>query len=135
MKKIRLTESQFNRLIKETVRNILNEDSVYTQLVNTFGKDFDEEWNVASETEQKEELEDEIYKATAQLAGGNPGRNTVMFRDLVEMLQRKFNFTYVGADDERECHVFENGQYPLTVFPVYYYENQGEIRIANMYIM
>ena len=51
------------------------------------------------------------------------------------MLQRKFNFTYVGADDERECHVFENGQYTLTVFPVYYYENQGEIRIANMYIM
>ena len=135
MKKIILTESQFNRLIKETVRDILNEDSTYTQLVNTFGKDFDEEWNVSSETEQKEELEDEIYKATAQLAGGNPGRNTVMFRDLVEMLQRKFNFTYVGADDERECHVFENGQYTLTVFPVYYYENQGEIRIANMYIM
>ena len=135
MKKIRLTESQFNKLIKETVRDILNEDSTYTQLVNTFGKDFDEEWNVASETEQKEELEDEIYKATAQLAGGNPGRNTVMFRDLVEMLQRKFNFTYVGADDERECHVLENGQYTLTVFPVYYYENQGEIRIANMYIM
>ena len=50
MKKIRLTESQFNRLIKETVRNILNEDSTYTQLVNTFDKDFDEEWNVASET-------------------------------------------------------------------------------------
>ena len=46
MKKIRLTESQFNKLIKETVRDILNEDSTYTQLVNTFGKDFDEEWNV-----------------------------------------------------------------------------------------
>lgn len=135
MKKIRLTESQFNKLIMESVRNILKENSTYTQLVNTFGKDFDEEWNVASETEQKEELEDEIYKATAQLAGGNPGRNTVMFRDLVDMLQNEFYFTYVGADDERECHVFENGQYVLTVFPVYYYEKQGEMRIANMYIM
>ena len=80
-------------------------------------------------------MEDEIYKVTAQLDGGNIGRKTVMFRDLVEMLQRKFNFTYVGADDEREGHVFENGQYTLTVFPVCYYENQGEIRIANMYIM
>ena len=135
MKKIRLTESQFNKLIMESVRNILKENSTYTQLVNSFGKDFDEEWNVASETEQKEELEDEIYKATAQLAGGNPGRNTVMFRDLVDMLQNEFYFTYVGADDERECHVVENGQYVLTVFPVYYYEKQGEMRIANMYIM
>ena len=134
MKKIRLTESQFNKLIKETVRDILNEDSTYTQLVNTFGKDFDEEWNVASETEQKEELEDEIYKATAQLAGGNPGRNTVMFRDLVEMLQRKFNFTYMDSEDRRRCHNFSNGQYLLTVFPSDYSENQGEMRIFNIHL-
>lgn len=133
MKKIRLTESDLYRLIKESVRNILKEDYSYNGFVGSIGDEFDDDWD--DDSERRDALENKIWKAIVQLAGGHPKRNSVMFRDLVEMLQRKFNFTYVGADDERECHVFENGQYVLTVFPVYYYEKQGEMRIANMYIM
>ena len=69
-----------------------------------------------------------------QLAGGHPKRNSVMFRDLVEMLQSKFNFTYMDSEDRRRYHNFSNGQYLLTVFPSDYSENQGEMRIFNIHL-
>ena len=132
MKKIRLTESDLYRLIKESVRNILKEDYSYNGFVGSIGDEFDDDWD--DDSERRDALENKIWKAIVQLAGGHPKRNSVMFRDLVEMLQRKFNFTYMDSEDRRRCHNFSNGQYLLTVFPSGYSENQGEMRIFNIHL-
>ena len=46
MKKIRLTESDLYRLIKESVKNILKEDYSYNGFVGSLGGDFDDDWEV-----------------------------------------------------------------------------------------
>ena len=135
MKKIiRLTESDFQRIVKESVNRVLSEELTYTQLKNILGVDDNDEWNAAAEAERKEELESEVWRAIVKLAGGNPRKNVFEFGDLVNMLNSQFGFKYVGCDEEEESHKFENGKDKLFIYPVHFYCRQGKMKIDNMHI-
>lgn len=52
--RIRLTETDLHRIVKEAVKRIVREDMKYGGIVNNIGTDdVDDEYNVAAETEKK----------------------------------------------------------------------------------
>lgn len=52
--RIRLTEADLHRIVKEAVKRIVREDMKYGDIVNNIGADeVDDEYNVAVETEKK----------------------------------------------------------------------------------
>lgn len=52
--RIRLTETDLHRIVKEAVKRIVREDMKYGDIVNNIGtNDVDDEYNVAAETEKK----------------------------------------------------------------------------------
>ena len=52
--RIRLTETDLHRIVKEAVKRIVREDMKYCDIVNNIGTDdVDDEYNVAAETEKK----------------------------------------------------------------------------------
>lgn len=52
--RIRLTETDLHRIVKEAVKRIVREDMKYGDIVNNIGTDdVDDEYNVAAETEKK----------------------------------------------------------------------------------
>ena len=129
---IRLKESELRRMISESVRRALNEDHKYTQLRNILGISDNDEWNAAAETERKEDLAGEIWRAIAKLAGGSPREKTFEFSDMANMLKSQFGFKYVGSNREQECHEFSNGEDTLTIYPDWFYTKQGQMSIYNM---
>lgn len=131
---IRLTESKLKYIITESMKRVLNEDHKYTQLRNILGITDNDEWNAAAECERHEDLEDEIWRAIANLAGGNPRENRFEFSDMANMLQNKFGFKYIGSDVEQECHQFSNGEDTLEIFPDWFYQKQGKMNIGNLHV-
>ena len=66
--RIRLTETDLHRIVKEAVKRIVREDMKYGDIVNNIGADeVDDEYNVAAETEKKEELEYNSRSKSAKL--------------------------------------------------------------------
>lgn len=133
--RIRLTETDLHRIVKEAVKRIVREDMKYGDIVNNIGTDdVDDEYNVAAETEKKEELEHNIWDVLTNLAGGDPRKRSFDFQDMVDALSVDFGFDFTGSDDEKECHHFTDGNYDLVIYPSYYYPKQGELRIFNLQI-
>lgn len=120
------------RMVSESVRRVLKEDHKYTQLRNILGITDNDEWNAAAETERKEDLASEIWRAIAKLAGGNPREKSFKFSDMANMLKAQFGFKYVGSNDEQEYHEFSNGEDTLTICPDWFYTKQGQMSIDNM---
>ena len=132
---VRINESQLRQIVKGCVHDILKENHKYTQLRNVLGIHDNDEWNAAAETERREDLESEIWKSLADLAGGNPRKTPFNFQDAIDILKNEFGFKYVGYDEERESHKFINKeQDELEIFPVSFYTQQGHMRIKNMNI-
>lgn len=132
---VRINESQLRQIVKGYVRDILKEGHKYSRLRNVLGIHDNDEWNAAAETERREDLESEMWKSLADLAGGNPRKTPFKFQDAMDMLKNEFGFEYVGYDEERESHKFINKeQDELEIFPVSFYNQQGHMRIQNMNI-
>ena len=103
-----------------------------TQIRNITGITDDDELNAAAETEEKEQLESNIWNAIAQMAGGNPRKTSFDFGQLAEMLKTRFNMKYIGTDENQECHTFTDGVNKLDIFPSTYYPKQRTITLYNM---
>lgn len=133
--RIRLTETDLHRIVKEAVKRIVREDMKYGDIVNNIGTDdVDDEYNVAAETEKKEELEHNIWDVLTNLAGGDPRKKSFDFQDMVDALSVDFGFDFTGGDDEKECHHFTDGNNDLVIYPLYYYPKQGKLTIFNLQI-
>ena len=134
--KIRLTERDLHRIIKESVRKILKEnDLTYKQIKNVTGIQDDDELNASVMAEDYEELEDAIWKSLVELANGeNPRKHTYKFQDICSMLNSEFGLKYVGSDEQNEGHEFSNGKIDFEIFPDTFYPRQGNLRIMNMHV-
>ena len=103
----------------------------YTQIRNVTGIEDDDELNAAVECERREALEDKII---GEFFGGLRNPNVFVFDKVCAALADKFGFKYVGHDDDREEHMFSNGEDVLHLFPKIYYPQQGSFRLRNAYI-
>lgn len=135
--KIRLTESQLHRVIKESVKKILRESSFpnYNQLINITGINDNDEFNAAAMTENKEELETEIWKMISKelCNGENPRNVSFHFKDLIELM-KNLGFTYNGNDDDNESINFNNSNNEFVIYPKTYYPKMDLMSIYNTQI-
>ena len=145
-KLVRITESDIHNMVMESVRNILAEidgtelsDYGYDarQMRNMLGDYDDDELNVACETEECEDIADEIARNLCAHYGYSRiyDKDSVFdFEFLANMLKDEFNMEYLGSNDEDEAHYFGNTNFKVTVWPKTYYPRLGKFRFDNFHV-
>ncbi len=101
----------------------------YTQIRNVTGIEDDDELNAGVEAERHEDLEQAIVMDLGRYEG-----HMQNFDNVCKLLKDKYGLTYMGGDDERECHVFSNDTETVYVFPKIYYPKQGTMRLRHLYV-
>ena len=125
---------KLSEFVKRLGKNVNESGLTNTQIRNITGIQDDEELNAAVETEKVENMEGEVWRSIAEIAGGNPRQHTFRFNDMSNMLNDKFGFKYQGPDENEEGHIFSDGKYELEIYPDMFYPKQGTMRIYNMHI-
>lgn len=136
--RIRLTESQLHRVIRESVKRILNESEFPNnrQIINMTGIYDDDEMNAAAQAEEDEDLEFKIIKSVSSelCDGGSPSKVSFSLKDFIRLM-KEFGFEYLKNDDEKEEIIFANRKgEKLIVWPAMYYHNIDSMRIKNLMI-
>ena len=145
-KLVRLTESDIHNMVMESVRNILAEidgtelsDYGYDarQMRNMLGDYDDDELNAACDTEDCEEIEEEIARDLCKQYGYRNlyEQGAVFdFDAFAKMLKDNYDMKYLGSDDEDEAHYFGNTNFKVTVWPKTYYPRLGKFRFDNFHV-
>lgn len=137
---MRLTEEYINRVIRQTLNEIAGDEIDgfnATELRNMLGVHDDDELNTAVQTEADEELEAEIARTIAHSFGYRRiyDKDAVFnFHEVWDLLKRLYGFDYHGFDEDAESHIFNNGEYELTIYPKEFYPRQAEFRFQNMHL-
>ena len=137
---MRLTEEYINRVIRQTLNEIAGDEIDgfnATELRNMLGVHDDDELNTAVQTEADEELEAEIARTIANSFGYRRiyDKDAVFnFHEVWDLLKRLYGFDYHGFDEGAESHIFNNGEYELTIYPKEFYPRQAEFQFQNMHL-
>lgn len=127
---MKLTEKDLKYIVTESVKRIV-ENFTATQMRNMLDIDDDDELNAAVETESKDDLLSEIC---ATLGNGNSIYKINISFEEVKSVLNDFGFDLYDINEDKECYVFDNGQYEIVIYPTMFYERPNMIRIQNIQI-
>lgn len=132
--RVKLIKENKNIFTKQQLQEAFIGDLSAQQIKNMTGIQDDDELNASIATENRENILSNICKDIALTdKQKNVFKGVYKFIDIINIM-KKHGFKYMGANEDEQAHIFNDGSNEIIIWPKYFYVRQGGITIHNINI-